>query len=176
MLRRQAFRAVASEKGRFRTFLIQCLKNHLRDELDKKTAAKRGGGKPIASLDQTNGEGTKINQPASKNPSPDLEYDRAWAKSVLNNSFRKLEEECSRQKIPAMYAALEPVIFCDDTASPYREIGLQLGMSEAAVKMAASRIRARLRELVREEVMQTVANDQDWQEEVRYLIQLFGRA
>ena len=41
--------------------------------------------------------------------------------------------------------------------------------------MAASRIRARLRELVREEVMQTVADEEDWQEEVRYLIHLFGR-
>jgi RNA polymerase sigma factor (sigma-70 family) len=175
MLRRQAFRDVASEKGRFRTFLIKCLKNHVRDELDKKMAAKRGGGQAIASLDQTDGQGTAINQPASVDATPDLEYDRAWAKSVLDNSFRKLEEECARQRQPALYAALEPVIFCDDTASPYREIGAGLGMSEAAVKMAASRVRARLRELVREEVMQTVANQQDWQEEVRYLIQLFGR-
>jgi hypothetical protein len=48
-------------------------------------------------------------------------------------------------------------------------------MSEGAVKMAASRIRTRLKGLVREEIMQTVANEQDWQEEVRYLIQLFAR-
>jgi len=48
-------------------------------------------------------------------------------------------------------------------------------MSEAAVKMAASRIRARLKGLVREEIMQTVASQEDWQDEVRYLIQLFGR-
>jgi hypothetical protein len=47
-------------------------------------------------------------------------------------------------------------------------------MSEAAVKMAASRIRARLKGLVREQIIQTVDNEQDWQEEVRYLIQLFG--
>jgi hypothetical protein len=66
-------------------------------------------------------------------------------------------------------------MFCDDTASPYREIGVKLAMSEGAVKMAASRIRVRLKGLVREEIMQTVANEQDWQDEVRYLIQLFGR-
>ena len=67
------------------------------------------------------------------------------------------------------------MIFCDDTASPYREIGVKFGMSEGAVKMAASRMRVRLKELVREEILQTVANEQDWHEEVRYLIQLFGR-
>jgi RNA polymerase sigma-70 factor (ECF subfamily) len=175
LLRREAFKGVASEKGKFRTFLLRCLKYHIRDERDRRMAAKRGGGQAIESLDQTDGAGAAINQPSSDRGAPDLEYDRAWAKSVLNNSFRRLEKECARRGQMALYTALEPVIFCDDTASPYREIGLALAMSEPAVKMAASRIRSRLRDVVREEVMQTVSNQQDWQEEVRYLIQLFGR-
>jgi hypothetical protein len=48
-------------------------------------------------------------------------------------------------------------------------------MTEGAVTTAAHRIRARLKGLVRDEVLQTVANEQDWQNEVRYLISLFGR-
>ena len=174
LLRREALRSVASEKGRFRTFLLRCLKNHVRDERDRKMAAKRGGGQAIESLDQTNEEGITANQPASNDATPDMEYDRAWAKSVLDNSFRKLEAECAKREQTALYAALEPVLFWDDTASPYREIGVKLGMSEAAVKMAASRIRFRLKDLVREEILQTVGNEQDWQEEVRYLIQMFA--
>jgi len=175
LLRRDAFRAVAREKEKFRTFLLRCLKNHLRAEHDKRIAAKRGGGQVIESLDETDAKGNTINQPASMQSVPDLEYDRAWAKSVLDNSFKRLEEECARQGRQALYRSLEPVIFCDDTASPYSEISLRLGMSVDAVKMAASRMRGRLKGLVREEIMQTVANEQDWQEEVHYLIQLFGR-
>jgi len=176
LLRREAFKEVASEKGKFRTFLLRCLKNHIRDERDRKLAAKRGGGQVIESLDQTEtGAAANVHPPASNEPAPDLEYDRAWAKSVLDNSFRRLEEECGRRGQKDLYSALEPAIFFDDTASPYPEIGARLGMSAGAVGMAASRIRARLRELVREEVMQTVADEEDWQEEVRYLIHLFGR-
>ena len=175
LLSRDALNSVAREKGRFRTFLLKCLKNHLRDEQDRKTAAKRGGGQALESLDQTDEEGRTLHEPASSSAGPDLEYDRAWAQSVLTNSFRKLQEECAGQGHPALLAALEPVMFCHDTASPYREIGVNLGMSEGAVKMAASRIRARLKGLVRGEIMQTVANEPDWQDEVRYLIQLFAR-
>jgi RNA polymerase sigma-70 factor (ECF subfamily) len=175
LLRREAFSGLAREKGKFRTFLLRCLKNHVRDEWNKSTAAKRGGGQAIESLQQTNEEGTTVHQPPSADAAPDLQYDRAWAKSVLDNSFLKLEEENARQGRQALYAALEPVIFCDDTASGYCEIAVKLGMSEGAVKMTASRMRARLKELVRERVRQTVGNEHDWQEELRYLIQLFGR-
>ena len=71
--------------------------------------------------------------------------------------------------------ALEPSLFADETASRYQEIGTRLGMSEGAVKVAAHRIRGRLKQLLREEILQTVANEQDWRHEVRYLIELFGR-
>jgi RNA polymerase sigma-70 factor (ECF subfamily) len=175
MLRREALSTVAREKGRFRTFLLACLKHHLQDQRDKQMASKRGAGQAVASLDETDEEGLALHQPASTGATPDLQYDRAWAESVMANSLRRLQEECADQGHAALYAALEPAMFADDTASPYREIGTNLGMSEGAVKVAASRIRTRLRGIVREEIMQTVANEEDWQDEVRYLIQLFGR-
>ena len=166
---------VSREKGRFRTFLLQCLKNHLNDEHDKNVAMRRGNGQPVESLDVTFDGEDKVHDPVDSRAAPDLAFDRAWAASLLANSLRRLHEECARQGHAALCAELEPVMFCDDTASGYREIGLRLGMSEAAVKMAASRIRARLKGIVRDEVLQTVANEQDWQEEVQYLMQLFGR-
>ncbi len=36
-------------------------------------------------------------------------------------------------------------------------------------------LRARLKGLIREEIRQTVADEQDWEDEVQYLIRLFGR-
>ena len=105
---------------------------------------------------------------------PDFAFDRAWAASLLANSLRRLHEECAQQGHAALCAELEPVMFCDDTASGYREIRIRLALSEGAVKMAACRIRSRLKGLVRDEVLQTVSNEQDWQGEVQYLMQLFS--
>ena len=45
----------------------------------------------------------------------------------------------------------------------------------AAVKMAALRIRQRLKALIRDEVRQTVASEDDLQEELRYLLSLFDK-
>ena len=48
-------------------------------------------------------------------------------------------------------------------------------MTEGAVKVAAHRIRARLKRLIREETLQTVASPQDLEEELGYLVSLFAR-
>lgn len=175
LLGRDFLNSVSQEKGRFRTFLLRCLKNYLTDQHEKNTAVRRGGGQLSESLDATFDGENKLLDPADTRSSPDVEFDRAWAASLLANALRRLHEECARQGHAALCAELEPVMFCDDTASGYREIGIRLGMSEAAVKMAASRIRARLKGIVRDEVLQTVANEQDWQSEVQYLMQLFGK-
>ena len=172
-LRRDALQGVGSEKGKFRTYLLRCLKNHIRDEHDKKTADKRGSGQAAASLDETDDDGHAILDPAAGG-APDLEYDRAWANSVLDQSLKKLQQECVSQGHEALWTALEPVLFFDDTASPYREIAASVGSTEGAVKMATSRIRARLRGLVREEILQTVASAEEWEDEIRYFIELFG--
>jgi RNA polymerase sigma-70 factor (ECF subfamily) len=166
---------VSPDRGRFRTFLLRCLKNHLQDQADKSRAAKRGGGQILASLDETNADNDKIHDPACPNTAPDLEFDRAWARTVLTNSLHRLEHECARQGHEKLWAELQPVMFADKTSASYRAISEKLGMSEAAVKVAAHRMRTRLRGIVREEVLQTVGNEQDWEQEVRYLIQLFAR-
>lgn len=173
-LRRDALQGVGCEKGKFRTFLLRCLKNHIRDEHDKNSAGKRGSGQTPASLNETDADGRALLDPASGQSAPDLEYDRAWANSVLNQSLAKLQQECANQGHAALWSALEPVLFADDTASPYREIAASLGSTEGAVKMAASRIRARLRGLVREQILQTVTGAEEWEDEIRYFIELFG--
>lgn len=166
---------VAREKGAFRTFLLRCLKHYLHDEYHRRTAAKRGGTGVPVSLDETNDEGHPLHEPAGNDGAPDVEYDRAWAQTVLANALRQLETECAAQGHSALCAELEPVMFSDETASTYQQIAARLGMTEGAVKVAAHRIRSRMKGIVRDEIMQTVATAADWQDELRHLIQLFGK-
>ena len=49
----------------------------------------------------------------------------------------------------------------------------RLGMSEAAVKMAFSRMRPRYAEALRGEIARTVGSHGDVQEELRYLLTVF---
>ena len=99
----------------------------------------------------------------------------AWAQAILARCVHRLEAECARTGHGALCAALEPVMYADETAAPYREIAARLGLSKGAVAVAAHRIRARLRGILREEILQTVDHEEDFQDELYYLRSLFGK-
>jgi DNA-directed RNA polymerase specialized sigma24 family protein len=176
LLSYEFLRNVAREKGRFRTFLLAAFQNYLCDQHKRAGAAKRGSGQIPQSLEETDGEGQPLHTPASASPSPDQEYDRAWAAAILAGALQRLSAECARTGHAALCTALEPALFTYDDAPAYAQIGQRLGLTEAAVKMAALRIRQRLKRLIRDEVRQTVASEGDLREELHYLLSLFARA
>ena len=51
-LKRNQLRLATPERGRFRTFLLTCLKHFLLNERNKANTLKRGGGQRIVSLDE----------------------------------------------------------------------------------------------------------------------------
>jgi RNA polymerase sigma-70 factor (ECF subfamily) len=53
---------------------------------------------------------------------------------------------------------------------PYSVLAPALGMSESALKVSIHRLRKRYRELFRAEIAATVAEPQDVEEELRFLI------
>ena len=176
LLRQDFLRGVAREKGRFRTFLLSAFQNYLIDQHKRFAAAKRGGGQSSQSLDETDNEGDLLHIPASDSPAPDEEYDRAWATAILTAALQRLEMECANSGHAALYSALEPVFFADANAPAYSEIGTKLNMTESSVKMAALRIRKRLKVLIRKEILQTVDNEDELGDELRYLGSLFGKS
>jgi len=62
-----------------------------------------------------------------------------------------------------------------ETAPPYAEVALKLGLGESAVKSAVSRMRQRFRELVRAEVANTVETPASVDAEIRHLISVLSR-
>jgi DNA-directed RNA polymerase specialized sigma24 family protein len=56
----------------------------------------------------------------------------------------------------------------------FQQASRDLGLTESALKSAVHRLRARYRELVREEVAHTVADPAELREEARHLIAVIG--
>jgi len=175
LIKRDSLAHVSQLKGHFRTFLLTSLNNFRRDLHDHDVAKKRGSGIKPESLDETNVNGDPLLIAVSDSKSADQLYDKAWAETVLDNALKNVRDQCAQSGHHALMEAVEPVLFFDMTSMRYREIGERLGMSETAVKTAALRIRARLRLAVREEVLQTVTEEKELVDELRYLISLFGR-
>jgi RNA polymerase sigma factor (sigma-70 family) len=162
--------AADRDKGRFRTFLLTSLNYFLHNEWDRAHAAKRGGGRSLASLDETNEDGSLLHEPANS-LTPEAVYEQSWATSLLGQANDRLGEEYAAAGKSALYETLKP--FLEGSSSPrsYQAVAPQLKMTPNAVGVAVHRMRHRLRELIQSEVERTLVNptEEEIQAEMLFL-------
>ncbi|MGC1275123.1 MAG: sigma factor [Planctomycetaceae bacterium] len=158
LLERGWVRSADRDRGRFRTFLLTALSRFLGKERDKRRAAKRGGGRTPLSLDFEAGESRYQLEPVEEQ-TPDRLFERRWAMTVLDRVLVRLEEEHADDPArTAKFAALKPLMTAATEAAPYATVATTLGMTEGAVKVAVHRLRKRYKELLHDEVAQTVSD------------------
>ena len=63
-LERNSIEHVHPAAGKFRSFLLACLKNFLANERERASAQRRGGGQPLIALDSTDAETRYSLEPA----------------------------------------------------------------------------------------------------------------
>ena len=106
---------------------------------------------------------------------PERLFDRRWAIDLLENAVARLEAESTAAGKTALVSHLLPTLTGGRGNLPLAAIAAELGMSEGAVKMAASRLRRRYGEILREEIARTVADPADIEDEVRALFAALAR-
>lgn len=173
LLQKEYLKSAAQEKGRFRTFLLVALKRFLANEWDREHAQKRGGGAAIVSIDEELAESRFAAEPAH-HLQPDLLFDRQWAMTLLEHTMTRLHDEYLSSGRAKLFELLRGCLAKDESALPYVEIAARLNLTEAAVKMAVQRLRARYREILREEISGTVSSAEEIEEEIRHLFSTFG--
>jgi RNA polymerase sigma-70 factor (ECF subfamily) len=159
---------VDRHKGRFRSFLLAALKHFLSDQRDRAAAQKRGGGRPVISLDSLDAEARYRLEPA-QGLTPEKMFEKQWALSLLELVLSRLHAEMAAAGKSVLFEALKDTL-TGVRPITYAAIGAELGMSEGAVKVAAHRIRRRYRALLRAEIAQTVASPDEIRDEIRYLM------
>lgn len=169
LLEREDLRRADRQRGKFRTFLLCALANFLTDEWDRSRRLKRGGGEMAISFDAATAEERYRLEPVDQLDAATL-FDRRWATTLLERALVRLEEEFRSRGQAELLSALRPFVLGEQVELTYADLALRLGMTVAAAKMAASRMRARCRELLREEISQTVTTPQQAEEEYRALL------
>ena len=82
---------------------------------------------------------------------------------------RPARDRSQRQEQGAALRAPKPSLMAESDAGSYAQIGVELGMTEGAVKVAVHRLRKRFRVLFQEEIARTLADPGDLQEEINEL-------
>lgn len=168
LLARDFLHGLAKEKGRFRSFLLAALRNFLRDQCDKARALKRGGGQSAFTLDGKSAEDRYRLEPVDES-SADRLFERRWALTLLEGALVRLESEFAATGKGELFAVLRQFQGDEPLESTGAEAAARLNMPENTFKSHLLRFRRRYRELLCEEVAQTVATPADVADELRHL-------
>lgn len=156
-------------RGKFRAFLQTALRNFLANELEWSRAKRRGGDvlfvPDIASETLADG-----------GPGPEQLFEREWARTVVREAMGRLESEIEHAGKAALFAELRPYLIESPAAEDYEAVARSNGMRRGTVAVAVHRMRARLKQLVREVLADTAGNEAEVEEELKHLHGALNRA
>ncbi len=92
---------------------------------------------------------------------------------MLASVLATLREESARDGKLDQFEQLTSCLTGDGNR-PYEEIARQLNSTEGAVKVAVHRLRKLYRDLLRREIAETVAEPEEVDDEVRFLLSALG--
>ena len=166
--------AIQADGGRFRSYLKQALKNFLIDA--DRAAEVRKPVEPVLPLE---GE---VDVPTDA--VPDRVFDREWLSVLLDASIARLERELKKDGKAAYFDVFRAYLL--DSGSErgvsvatksgeielptYGSVAKRLGLSESDVRNYLSLCRARLREILKDGVRETVGHPGDVEDELRALL------
>jgi RNA polymerase sigma-70 factor (ECF subfamily) len=168
VLEKDLFARADPQRGRFRHFLKASVRNFLANEWDKAQTQKRGGGLKSIRIDEFR-DASNLDFLSDQQPSPEDAFERIWALTLLENVLAVLREEWEQRDRGLLFDALKVRLTGEELPRSYGELSREFGMSDGAIKAAAHRLRVRYRELLKEQILETVATESDLEQELRDL-------
>jgi RNA polymerase sigma-70 factor (ECF subfamily) len=174
LLQNNRIAAIQTAGGRFRSYLKQALKNFL---IDADRAAEVR--KPVEPAFALEGD---VDVPTES--APDRAFDRQWLSCLLDTSIARLEADLKKDGKSAYFDVfraylLEPeaergvtvATQSGEIALPtYGSVAKRLGLADSDVRNYLSLCRARLREILKDGVRETVDHPGDVEDELRALL------
>ena len=173
-MERKIYTRVEREKGKFRSFLLACLKNFLGHEADRERTLKRCSGQEFLPLHEEQvEEAESLFQSYGAAGSGDQFFDRSWAEALIAAGLERLSAEYKSESKEKLFNELR--IFVAGGANPlpsYAELAGRMGITESTLRSHVTRLRARYREALRTEVRRTVDTETQVEEELHELLHL----
>jgi len=171
MLAGGRIRSAEAGRGRFRSYLLGAVKHFVSHHREAAGRMKRGGAASMITLDDP--EAAEV--PDARQISPDAEFDRQWAITVITRSMETLRIECVTQGHGAFFDVVSSLLSGHASHGEQTALAATCGMSFDAFRMAVSRLKKRLRQCVKDEVAGTLEDPTTVQDEMETLFSALGR-
>ena len=181
LLEHKIYKRAAREKGKFRAFLLASFKNFLADARDREQALKRGGGREFLPLDEGKASSAEAlfqthYAPAQEAASEDQLFERGWAETLISTTLLRLAMAYKAEAKERLFDELKSFLTVGAGPLPsYAELAQRLQIAESTLRSHVTRLRARYREMLREEVRRTVSSDAEVDDELRELLRVVSR-
>jgi RNA polymerase sigma factor (sigma-70 family) len=167
LLRKNFLAQVDPSKGRFRSFLLAAINHIMANEWDQRNAVKRGGRVTFLALDLASAEQRFVE--TSLERSPEQIFERCWALAFLQEVLGRLRAEVVQAGRAAHFEELKVFLTGDKPPDSYAALAGKLGTNEVALRKEVQRLRHRYGELLREEIVRTVASPAEVEDELCHL-------
>jgi RNA polymerase sigma-70 factor (ECF subfamily) len=165
----RGFASANPNRGRFRTYLLGCLKHFVTNAWNRSKALKRGGQTPIIEWDALEPEARYALEPHTPT-NPDTRFDREWALTLVQQGLEQLQDQYAKEGKTSLFQQLKG---CLTGSEPPRSItAAQLQISENQLKVIIHRLRRNYRDVIRELIADTVQTHSEIDDEMRHLLQV----
>lgn len=152
-------------RGRFRSFLLSSLTHFVANDADHAGAQKRGGGVTHVPIDAA---------VEDSGMTPEQIFEKEWALTTIRSALDALRDEMREEGKEEELDRLSPYL-AGDAAVPFTQLATTLGVSDGSLRVAAHRLRRRFRDALRRTIAASVANEDEIEDEIRFLIAAVGR-
>ena len=174
IIRTQFLHRADQSRGRFRSYLLTSVRRRILDAHTRARVLKRGGGAEVISIDDPTVE-EKFREMNDSTLDPSQAYELGWALTVLQRARDRLvAEQKAKGKIDE-FEQFEPFLSAAPSEGEYTAVAARLGVGLNRVAVGIHRLGRRYRDLLREEVAQTVAEPGETEEELAYLLKVLAR-
>ncbi|MFT4538718.1 MAG: RNA polymerase sigma factor (sigma-70 family) [Planctomycetota bacterium] len=168
-LSRDDLKKVEQESGRLRSYLLSALRNFASNQRARQAAQKRGGHLILVSVERERAEARYSVEPKD-HQTPERAFERSWAVTILERALDRLSEEQESRGRRDVFQRLVGYLSGTPPEGGLAEAAADSALSTSALKVALHRLRRRYRELLRQEVRETLGPEQDVDQELDVLL------
>ena len=154
--------------GAFRAYLMRSVKHFLTDHWRSGQRQRRGAGATHLPVEE-------LNSIKDTTTLPDEAFDQNWALTVMEIALNNLQQEMENKGKGDFFSAVVGLLDDRQVGEENRsKLAASLGMKDGVFRVSLHRLRGRFRSLIEDEIRQSVSSEEEFQEEVRYLFQVWS--
>lgn len=176
LFRNESLQQTHREAGRLRGFLSTALQRFLAN-WHRAHAKERLNVSIEAQQELERNEERFQKEKLTEEDTPERVFERKWAQELLRRVLAEIEVEYERKNKLQLFEALRPVVLAGGSlvGEDTKALAESLGMSPATLRVTMSRFLGDYRDRLRREVLQTLANPEDIDEELASLANAFQK-